>query len=583
MPNGVLTGASDPDGGPGAVLTVVSVGSITTQAGGTVVISPNGQFVYTPRADYSGPDVFTYTVRDSAFSTNSADVLINVIQQPDAPRPTAVPLVLGPLTEDGGSDSFDLDTAFTDPDLAFGDQLIYRVVSVSDPSVVNASVNGPLLSVSPLPNASGSATVVVEARDSTNRTAQRQFTVIVNEANDPPQLIGTINDLVVSEDNTIAGISLNNVFRDPDGETLTIAVVANTNPDLISTEITTGANPQLRLSLADDASGQATITIRATDGSGFSVTEQFTVTVNPVPDAPTAVNDLYPRASSTVEVKRGGTFQVTAFEDGLLANDFDGDGDSFVISGHTQPRFGTLTVNATTGGFTYTNTSGATGTIDSFEYTIRDSTGRTDTATVSLVIGNPLLSHHNVSLREDVNADGTVSPIDALMVINLLNRQNVTSIPVRSLETVAPPFFDVNGDANVTAVDALIVINELNRLSSLGFGGEGESDGHSITENLSARFANNSVSVGRGVVNAPILVTPKPSTTVVSAPLQSAIGVEEAADSDDMQFVDVWSDERFESVLDVIVPESKDDEETDFADSFDAAIDQLLGINRLDE
>ena len=83
------------------------------------------------------------------------------------------------------------------------------------------------------------------------------------------------------------------------------------------------------------------------------------------------------------------------------------------------------------------------------------------------------------TLRLDVNADGKISPIDALLVINLLNR--VGSGPVAEIfERMAggaggeadgdmDAYFDVNRDGHLSPRDALLVINRLNRAD-----GEGE-------------------------------------------------------------------------------------------------------------
>jgi hypothetical protein len=80
----------------------------------------------------------------------------------------------------------------------------------------------------------------------------------------------------------------------------------------------------------------------------------------------------------------------------------------------------------------------------------------------------------NPLLRWDVNNDGFVSPIDALLLINYINAQ---SSPPPSLPTPKPvgsPFYDVNGDGSATAGDVLSVINEINRLN-MPPSGEGES------------------------------------------------------------------------------------------------------------
>lgn len=63
---------------------------------------------------------------------------------------------------------------------------------------------------------------------------------------------------------------------------------------------------------------------------------------------------------------------------------------------------------------------------------------------------------HNVELPEDVNADGQVSSLDALMIVNRLGRGD------RGPDDVVA-FRDVNGDGNVTTLDALRVINRMGR------------------------------------------------------------------------------------------------------------------------
>lgn len=54
---------------------------------GTVTLSINGSFVYTPTGGYSGLDTFTYHARDGLADSNVATVTINVSNQP----PTALP------------------------------------------------------------------------------------------------------------------------------------------------------------------------------------------------------------------------------------------------------------------------------------------------------------------------------------------------------------------------------------------------------------------------------------------------------------------------------------------------------------
>jgi hypothetical protein len=60
----------------------------------------------------------------------------------------------------------------------------------------------------------------------------------------------------------------------------------------------------------------------------------------------------------------------------------------------------------------------------------------------------------------DVNRDGDVTPLDALLIIIELNSSGPHALPTPPPSS--PPFFDVSGDNQVTPLDALLVINYLN-------------------------------------------------------------------------------------------------------------------------
>ncbi len=79
---------------------------------------------------------------------------------------------------------------------------------------------------------------------------------------------------------------------------------------------------------------------------------------------------------------------------------------------------------------------------------------------------------HNLADPADVNGNGVVEPMDALLVINALNRsQSLTGV---SADAGADSFFyDTNGDRALSAHDALRVIN---RLNAAAIEGEGEAN-----------------------------------------------------------------------------------------------------------
>ncbi len=101
----------------------------------------------------------------------------------------------------------------------------------------------------------------------------------------------------------------------------------------------------------------------------------------------------------------------------------------------------------------------------------------------SLVITvNPSTPGQNFAIPQDVNDDGFVTPIDALLVINEMGRVD----PAFEGESAGHPvvaskyFTDVNGDNRVSALDALQVINYLALL-----GNQQQSEGEQIADSAS--------------------------------------------------------------------------------------------------
>lgn len=75
----------------------------------------------------------------------------------------------------------------------------------------------------------------------------------------------------------------------------------------------------------------------------------------------------------------------------------------------------------------------------------------------SLLAADALVGlRHNLINPSDVNMDGTASPIDALMIIDELNRSGKPS------GSQSPMMADTNNDGFVSPVDVLIVIDNLN-------------------------------------------------------------------------------------------------------------------------
>lgn len=69
---------------------------------------------------------------------------------------------------------------------------------------------------------------------------------------------------------------------------------------------------------------------------------------------------------------------------------------------------------------------------------------------------------HNLAMPADVNGDGTVAPLDALLVISHLNLGGQNEACAAAMEGESVSLVDVNDDGWLSPLDALLVINALN-------------------------------------------------------------------------------------------------------------------------
>ncbi len=160
--------------------------------------------------------------------------------------------------------------------------------------------------------------------------------------------------------------------------------------------------------------------------------------------------------------------------------------------------------------------------------------------------GNPFQNQTN---NLDVNADGFISPIDALQVINYINsgQPDRLSLPAPN----APPYVDVNGDGFVVASDVLAIVNYLNNL------GAGEGEGSGTLDVLGSDWAaglENLVAAGPSLSEEPItydtvLLETTDEVPLVYGPMQS---IESSS---------------FDSVFDSLV--ASDDSDEEVSDLFD--------------
>ena len=108
---------------------------------------------------------------------------------------------------------------------------------------------------------------------------------------------------------------------------------------------------------------------------------------------------------------------------------------------------------------------------------------------------------HNPVFTHDVNADGNVEPIDALLIINELNapRYSLTGgslVDAAGLAVFPIRFFDTVPDGQILPLDALVVINQINR-QERSSAGEAEAATETLVEAMRSTPVSNSPMVAR--------------------------------------------------------------------------------------
>ncbi|QZZ21477.1 tandem-95 repeat protein [Leptothermofonsia sichuanensis E412] len=339
--NGTRISVSDPENdNPITVQLSVANGIITVNSGAGVTnnnsnnVTVTGSLaalntalnnlVYTPNANFNGPDALVVSANDGT-DTSQGTINITVAAVNDAPTLTVpgpqivnedTPLVLTTI------DTTDIDAGGS-PVRATLSALngTLSLASIAGVSFINGangassltiegtinSIRGVLsnLTYQGNPDYFGTDTITITINDQGATGAPgpqsitRTIPVTVRSVNDAPSFTGGPNQ-VVNEDSgpqTVAGWATNLSTGPANESNQTLSfIVSNSNPDLFTTAGQPTVNPTtgaLTYTPAANAFGTATVTVRLQDSGGTqfggvdtSSDYTFTITVNPVNDAP---------------------------------------------------------------------------------------------------------------------------------------------------------------------------------------------------------------------------------------------------------------------------------------------------------
>ncbi len=279
-----------------------------------------------------------------------------------------------------------------------GDTLTVTAASVpAAQGTVSVNADG-TLHFTPAANFTGTATISYTISDGNGGTATAQVTVTVTPVNDAPV---AVDDAATTPEDTAKTIAV--LTNDTDTESSPLTVVSATVPAAEGT-VTINADGTLLFTPALNFNGVATIAYTITDGEGGNASAVAVVTVTPVNDAPTAVNDLAFTPENTPK-----TIAV-------LANDSDLDGDTLTVTAATVPAAqGAVTINAD-GTLSFTPATFYNG-FATINYTISDGNGGTAAAVVTV----------NIDAVNDAPVavnDAATTPEDTAVTINVLGNDS---------------------------------------------------------------------------------------------------------------------------------------------------------------
>ena len=242
----------------------------------------------------------------------------------------------------------------------------------------------------------------------------------------PPPVNGapTLTTAAVSTDEEV-NLAAQLTASDPENNALTFALAAGPQHGT-ATLTSAGA---LSYAPTPNFSGADSVTVIVTDSGGAQVTGTLSITVIPVNDAPVVQNDTL-----RIAVTTGQPIVLTA-----LDNDQDVDGDTLTPSIVSQPRGGTVVVDAPTRQMTFQPANGYRGPIE-FTYRVNDGTVDSAVATVRAVIGE----FENLLFISDYTTPGLVE-------LHLYDGIDVRRVSDSPLPGVGVTHYSVSGDLRTVA------------------------------------------------------------------------------------------------------------------------------------
>ncbi|MFM2595275.1 cadherin domain-containing protein [Vibrio harveyi] len=425
----VLANDSDPEND---TLTITAA-SVPAEQGTVTIV--DGKLEFTPAENFNGDATISYTISDGQL-TEDATVAVTVNPVNDAP--VAVDDTV--TTDEDTAVTIDVLANDRDPE---NDQLTITNASVPAEQGTVTIVGGKLV-FTPAENFNGDATISYTISDG-QLTDDATVAVTVNPVNDAPV---AVNDTVATDEDTAVTIDVLANDSDPENDTLTITA-ASVSAEQGTVTIVDG---KLVFTPAENFNGDATISYTVSDGQ---LTDDATVavTVNPVNDAPVAVNDTV------------GTDEDTAVTIDVLANDSDPENDQLTITNASVPaEQGTVAI--VDGKLVFTPAENFNGDA-TISYTISDGQ-LTDDATVAVTVNPiqdaPVFTQDSYEFNYDENIDENV--VIGQVSANDVDGSNIT-YSIKSGNDNGWFEINANGEITLTTAGAAAAANDFEALENV--------------------------------------------------------------------------------------------------------------------
>jgi VCBS repeat-containing protein len=260
----VVANDTDVDGN----LLAASVTVVSSVVNGTLVNNGDGSLKYTPNANFSGQDSFTYRVSDGGgLTSNTATVSISVTPVPDAPVANDDQASLN--TNETSVVVINVIANDTDAD---GDLNPASVTVTSNPAQGTAVGNGDgTITYTATGGGLGTDTFTYQVCDTAGACATATVTVTVS-GNRPPDAVDDPNITTPQGKAVVINVLANDT--DPDGDTLTVSQFSQGSRGTVT------ANPDGSLTYTPSSNfkGSDTFTYTISDGKGGTDTATVTIT-----------------------------------------------------------------------------------------------------------------------------------------------------------------------------------------------------------------------------------------------------------------------------------------------------------------